>query len=331
MPPPLNANLQGEMRLDRFLTNFQQRFVQDANNFVAQRATTVVPVQNQSDKYVVYERGYFWRDDVQPRPLGGRPAQTNYKVRSETYLAEEYALEHTIDDRQRSNTQAPINQDENATILLTGKHMIKQDRVWAQKFFVPNVWATEREGDTDFTRFDDPQSDPIAVIDREKDRIGQLTGQRPNVLVMGTTVKRVLRSHPDIADRIKYTRTGIADDAILAMLFDVDRIVVPRSVYNAAEEGDDDDFQYISDPTAMLLAHIAPTPTLDAVTAMATFAWTGLIPGATNALGGVISRGRAGRAYSDYFHARMAWDQRIVSEELGVFFQGVVEDVPLTD
>ncbi len=324
------ANVQGTMHVDRYLTNFSVNFVQDRRNFVAQRAASLIPVMKQTDLYVEYDRGYFWRDEVAPRPLGGRPNQVGYKVNSGTYSATEYALEHTIDDRQRANVDDPIRLDENATILLSQKQMIKQDRVWATNFFTTGVWTTDVTGvastpsTNQVLQFDDANSDPIGEIDKYKDAMHELTGFMPNTLVLGASVKRQLRSHPDIADRIKYTRTGIADEEILSSLFEVDNVAVARSIYNSADEGATNSFSYIANKRGMWLGYIEPNPTLDSPTAIANFAWVGLIPGATNAIGGVMERDRDDRAHSDVFQNRMAWDLKKVSADLGVFFNNVV-------
>ena len=326
---PTATNIEGRLHVDRYLTNYSVMFVQDSRNFVAQRAASVIPVQKQTDIYVFYNRGYFWRDEAQPRPLGGRPQQVGYKIGEGTYSAVEYGLEHVVDDRQRANADEPIRLDENATILLTQKQLIKQDRIWGQRFFTSGVWATELNGvitpgPNQFLPFNDAQSEPIEVIDEAKDTIARKTGFMPNTLVLGAAVKRMLRTHPDISDRIKYTQTGIADDDILATLFEVDNVITARSVFNNADEGATDNFEFILDETAMLLAYIDPNPALDSPTAIGNFAWTGLMPGETNAIGGVMERGRDDRAHSDYFQNRMAWDLRQIAAELAVFFNNAV-------
>jgi len=324
------TNIEGTLHVDRYLTNFSVNYVQDANNFIAQRAASLIPVLKQTDKYVVYDRGYFWRDEAQPRPLGGRPSQVSYKVGEGSYSAIEYALEHVVDDRQRANTDQPIRLDENATTLLTQKHMIKQDRVWAQNFFAQGQWSTETfgtastPGSNQFLQFDDANSDPIGVIDQWKDTMHEKTGFMPNMLVLGSDVKRQLRTHPDIADRIKYTQVGIADESMLSQLFDVQNVMVARSIYNSAAEGATDTFDYIANQKDMLLLYIDPNPGLDSPTAIANFSWTGLIPGQTNTIGGVMERGRDDRAHSDYFQNRCAWDLKQVAADLGVYFNDVV-------
>jgi hypothetical protein len=328
---PTATNIEGALHVDRYLTNFSVMFVQDSINFIAQRAASIIPVVKQTDLFVQYDRGYFWRDEAKPRPLGGRPQQVGYKIESDSYACVEYALEHVVDDRQRANADEPIRLDENATTLLTQKNMIKQDRTWCQRFFVTGVWTTDvtgvhsTPGANQITQFSQPDSEPIEVIDQYKDVIAERTGYMPNTLVLGADVKRALRSHPDISDRIKYTQVGIADDGILASLFEVENVITARSVYTTSNEGATNAFDFIADQDAMWLGYIEPNPTVDSPTAIAMFTWTGLIPGQTNQLGGVIERGRDDRAHSDYFQGRMAWDMKRVSADLGVFFDNVVD------
>lgn len=314
------SDIEGTLHVDSYLTNLSEAFYQEASNFVSPVAATNIPVLMASDKFVKYPRGYFWRDEAEVRPLGGRPVQVGYKVESDNYSAEEWALEHTVDDRQRANTDAPIRLDVNAVNLLTQKQLIRADRLWAQLVWTTGVWFQDY---TPAILWDAANSTPIADVDLQKEFMFRNTGFMPNTFILGANVKRVLRTHPDLVDRIKYTQTGILDDALVAQLFDVENVRVPRSLYNAANEGAADNFQHIVDPDSAWLGYIAPTAGLDTPTAVARFAWTGLIPGATNQYGGVITRGRDDRAYTDWFHNRTAFGFKIVSEELGIFFNNI--------
>lgn len=324
------ATVGGPIHVDTYLTQYSLAYQQDARNFVAGVASSLITVQKESDKYPIYPAGYFWRDEAQVRPLGGRPVQVGYAIKQGQYLAEEWALEHMVDDRQRANADSVIRLDENATRLLTGKQMIRADRIWAENFFTTGKWGMEMQGGVDFTPFDDEASDPVEIIDDWKETIMQGTGMEPNVLVLGSNVKKKLRTNASIIDRIKYTQRGIADNAVLAALFEVDQIRVARAIYNAADErmpDDDDggtDFQFIADPNAVLLAYIAPDATVETPTAIGRFAWTGLIPGQTNDMGGVMERGRDERAHSDWFQNRQAFDLRKISDDLAVFATGAV-------
>jgi hypothetical protein len=321
------------MRTDQYLTNFSLAWRQDADQFVAPKASTPVPVVNESDKYAIFVRGAFWRDEAEVRALGGRPVQVGYGVDAGTYSAEEWALEHTIDDRQRRNAVRPFDLDESGTALLEGKQMIRQDRIWATSFFKPGVWAFDFDaGDagSGVAPFDDLAVDPVATVNSLRRVVSRGSGFKANTVVLGADVIDMLTTHPQMIERVKYTQLGVVTEQLLAQLFRVQNVLVAESMYNAANEvgpgvANNDDFQYIVNSTGMWIGYIEPQPRAGAPTAIARFGWTGLIPGAMNNLGGVITRGRDERAYSDWIHSRNAFDMRIIAPDLGVFIENVVD------
>lgn len=310
-----------EMRIDRYLTNFSVDYRRDESDFAAGFASTSIPVRNESDKYTVFPQGYFLRDEAEVRALGGRPVQVRYKVGSDNYLAEEWALEHTIDDRQRRNVEDPFDLDENGVRLLEGKQMIREERIWVTSFFSATAgWTFNLTGGVDFDPFNDQASDPITFINQKKTSMKLATGKKPNTLVLGANVADALMSNADIIERVKYTQRGVIDLDLLAAVFGVTRVRVAGAVYNTANEGAEDDLEFIADPNGMWMGYIEPRPSMAAPTAIARFGWTGLIPGSTNQFGGVITRGRDDRAYSDWIHSRNAYDYKMVSPDLGMYF-----------
>ena len=316
----------GDLRVDAYLTNFSQAYRQGLDGWVSARAVTNIPVNKESDIYRTYPRGYFWRDEAEVRPLGGRPVQVNYKTGKGNYHAEEWALEHTIDDRERTNAPDDVSLDETGVILLEDKQMIRQERIWTEAVFKPGVWVYDFEGGTDFDPFNDAASDPVATIDAQRVRMRRATGKKPNVGIFGPGVMASIRSNPAMVDRVKYTQTGIITEQLLAALFSLDMVMEASAVFNDAEEGEDDDFKFIADENAFWLGYIEPGARLNSATAVARFAWTGLIPGAMNSQGGVITRGRDSSAYSDWIHSRNAFDIKVVAPDLGMYFAGAVSE-----
>lgn len=332
----MKKSISGDTNPDAYLTRYSFGLMQQDGVFVAGAASSRIPVTQEAGKFNVYPPGYFWRDEAKVRPLGGRPAQVSYAVEDGTYSAEEWALEHVIDDRTRQNSRIQSRLDENATRLLTGKQMIRADRIWATSFFKTGVWGMTVVGvsgapSTDqFLKWSDDASSPLSDIEDWKERIRAATGMEPNTLVLGSNVRKRLKNHPEFVDRIKYTSSAAITNAVMAAMFEVDNLRVARAIYNTAEErapGDDSggtDLQYIVDANAAWLGYIDPNPSLDSPTAIATFAWDSLVPGQTNDFGGVISRGRDGRAYSDYFHSRQAFGMKKISDDLAVFISAVL-------
>lgn len=326
IPQPTSTSL----HVDALLTNLSVAWAQTQDNFISTKVFPTVPVQFRSAKYALYGKGAFLRDEYQPRPLGDRPKQTGYDVTFQTYYCEEWALEHKVDDQIRANANAPLDPDKAAMRLLTGQGLVRSDRLWASKFFKTGVWGADWAGvasgpsGNQFIQFDQSGSDPIGFFDQRIEAQGGATGYPPNTLVLGPAAYRGLKNNTHIMDLIRYTQRGILTTDLLAELFGVDRVLVARSVYNSAAEGQADSINYIVDSKSALLVYAAPSPTIDEPSGGYTFAWTGLIPGAANAMGAVIERGREDLAHSDVFQGRMAIDPEIVAPELGTFYSAVV-------
>ena len=332
----MKKSVYGAGNPDAYLTDYSYALMQDDANFVAGVASSRITVTQEAGKFNIYPPGYFWRDEAKVRPLGGRPVQVSYAIEDGTYNAEEWALEHVIDDRTRRNARNQQNLDRNAARLLTGKQMIRADRIWVQNFFATGKWGMEvagvaaAPGADQFLRWSDAASTPISDIEDYKELIRAATGMEPNTLILGANVRKALKNHPEFIERTKYTSSAAITNAIMSALFEVENVRVARALYNQADErlpGDDhggEDLVYLADPNAALLAYIDPNPTVDSPTAIANFAWDGLVPGQTNDMGGVISRGRDDRAYSDWFHSRHAFGLQKVSDDLAVFIKDAV-------
>jgi hypothetical protein len=324
-----------QLHINHYLTDLAIAWSQEEKDFVAGRVFPTVPVAKASDNYVIYQKGYFYRDEFAPRPLGGRPKQVGFEIEKGLYSCEEEALETKVDDRERANADQPLDPDVSAQMLLTTQAMIHRDRLWAEAFFKTGVWTVNWEGkeaaptkkeeeEEKFLQFDQTGSEPIEFFDQRRIDIKSKTGYAPNKLVIGADVYRVLKNHPAIVERIKYTQRGIVTLDILAELFDVDEVMVPFGVINTGEEGLADKINYIVNRKAALMIYAAPAPTINAPSGGYSFAWTGLLPGVSNAFGGIIESGREEFAHSDVFQCRTAYTQAITAPDLGEFFAACV-------
>lgn len=316
--------------VDVLLTNLSVAYSQSATNFIADRVFPQVPVNHASDLYLKYPKGAFFRDDVAPRAFGGESPIIGFELDKATYYCEEQALSAMLDDRERANATPPYDPERGKVMLLTQQHLIHRDADWSRKYFKTGIWGTDQLGTassgsvdaTHFLQFDDASSSPIEVIDAQKEIIAEATGVMPNVLVIGAKTYRVLKNHPSIMDRIKYTQRGQVTEALLASLFEVDRVLVPRAIKNTAKEGVTDAMAFIHDKKAMLLAYANPNPGLEQISAGYVFTWTGLLGDAAYNAG--VWRGRDERKHSDWFEVRMAYDQEVIASDCAVFFNACV-------
>src|SRR5208282_266162 len=321
---------QTQVHIDRWLTDMAIAWQQDPNAFIAHKVFPVVPVNNRSDYYYIYEKGFFYRDEMAPRPMGGRAKQVGYEAETGHYVCEEEALEASVDDRERENADQPLDPEVSKTRLLYTQAMIHRDRVWTQEYFTTGKWTINWEGvekgseakeeEEKFLQFEQTGSEPIEFFDQRGLDIMSKTGYKPNIIVLGADTYRVLKNHPAVVERIKYTQRGIVTAEILAELFDVEQVLVPLGVYNSAQEGSADNINFIVNRKAALMVYAAPAPTITDPSGGYSFAWTKLLPGVTNAFGGVIERGREELAHTDVFQVRTAYTMGITAPDLGEFF-----------
>lgn len=319
MPP-----VPSDLHVDRYLTNLSVAYAQDERDFISNKVFPVVPVRKQSDTYVIYNRGDFWRQgNIQPRPLGGKLDTIDWGFSTGTYLCVERGAAHKIDDRQKANADDPLDLRREAMELLTSAMMVDAENRWVTEYFGTSIWTTDVTGvaSADFVTSSTPGTGyPLEVIDEFKETVKGLTALEPNVLVLSPVSYRVIRNHDTVKDVFKYTRTGLIDEDLLAMAFGVDKLLIPRGVENTSEEGQTDSLAFIAaaqDHNA-LLVYAAPRPGLNTPSGGYTFSWTGLIPGLTNPMGGVIMTGRDAFAHSDHFEIRQATDLAVVGPDLGV-------------
>ena len=98
-------------------------------------------------------------------------------------------------------------------------------------------------------------------------------------------------------------------------------VLVAGGVENIAIEGAAEDMQFIFGKSVLLI-YAALRPGIMTPTAGYTFAWTGLF--GAGALGTRILRFRMEHLKSDRVEGEMAYDQKVVSPEMGAFLTGVI-------
>ena len=94
-----------------------------------------------------------------------------------------------------------------------------------------------------------------------------------------------------------------------------------QAIENTAAEGASNSHAFIGGKKA-LLAFSAPSPGLQVPTAGYTFSWNGFL--GAGAQGGRIKKFRMEHLESDRVEIQMAFDQKLVSADLGYFWDTIV-------
>ena len=324
MPQP-NIN---SVHVDAILTNISVAYLQNQDNFIADKVFPVIPVDKKSDKFFTYTKNDWFRDEAQRRAGGTESAGGGYGLSTGSYNADVFAFHKDVDDQTLYNADAPLNPLREATEFVTRRLMLRKEIQWNTDFFAGGIWANDYDGvsgapsTNEVKQWSDyAASDPIDDIEDAKAGILSTTGMEANTLVLGYDVFRALKNHPDIVDRIKYTSSQTVTADMLAAMFDVPRVIVSKAVKATNNEGATGAYAFTSGKKA-LLCHVAPTPGLLTPSAGYSFSWTGVSGGLGATVG--TSQFRMESLKADRIEAEMAFDNKVIADDLGWFWDSVV-------
>lgn len=334
----LMARIAKGWKPNRYLTNMSMAFFSNASDYVATSIFPICPVDFSTGFYYVFNKGDLARDNVQRKPKFGKvtPAQMGHT--DQTYRCEVDQIIVGIDqigavNYQRSNVPASIDPKRAKNRFVVDQQLLHLDIMFAENFFKTGVWANEFEGvqsgsavgGSQFIKFSDANSDPIKFFDARKRQI-KLDGRRmPNKLTLGYDTFNALKEHPDLLERVKYTG-GTANPAkvnerVLAELFGVDEVKVLDATYNAAEEGQADDMQFICEPDGALLSYTTPSPRIDEPSAGYIFTWDML--GNGNYMATDTFDGEPG-THSEFMEGLISTDMRKTCDDLACYMKKCV-------
>jgi hypothetical protein len=324
MPQPTSS----QVHVDAILTNISVAYLQRAESFIADKVFPVVPVDKQSDKYFVYSKNDWLRDEARVRTDGTESVGSGYNITTDNYYADVFAIHKDIGDQTRANADAPINVDREAAEFVTHRLLTRREIQFVTDFMTTGKWSKDITGvaaspttNQTIQWSDYTNSDPIEDIEAGKASILSTTGLEANTLVLGYDVFRRLKNHPDLVDRIKYTSSQTITEDMLARMFDIERVLVSKSVKATNAEGATGAYSFTTGKTA-LLAHVAPSPGILTPSAGYTFSWTGVSQGLGLTIGTSTFRLESLRATR--VEAELAFDNKVVASDLGYFWNSIV-------
>lgn len=335
----LSARIAKGWKPNRYLTNMSMAFFANAGDYVATSIFPICPVDFSTGYYYIFNKGDLARDHVQRKPKFGKvpPAQMGHT--DETYKCEVDQVIVGIDqigaqNYQRANVPPSIDPRRAKNRFVTDQQLLHLDLTFANSFFKSGVWENEFTGiasggttasGSQFIKFSDANSDPIKFFDARKRQI-RLDGRRmPNKLTLGYDTYLALKEHPDLLERVKYTGSTAnpaqVNERVLAELFGVDEVKVLYATYNAAEEGQADDMQFICEPDGALLSYTTPSPRVDEPSAGYIFTWDML--GNGNYMATDVFEGEGG-THSEFMEGLLSTDMRKTCDDLACYLKACV-------
>lgn len=309
---------QSDVHVDSALTNFAQKFLQ-SKGFVFDKVFSSLPVEKASDKYHIYERDDFWRDQGEGEMLlapGAPVKRGGYRMSTSNYSCDVRAWGKAVPKEIAANGDAVINAERDAVEYVMQQLMIRLENQWISEFFTTSVWTTDSTPSNLWSSFAD--SDPLSDVETGRLAIESKTGLSPNTFVVGPRVHSKLKLHPLVKEQFKVTNTDSITEDMLARVFGVERYIVASAVEATNIEGATAAFDYIAGKHA-LLCYSAPNGS-DGATAGRVFKWTGY----GNTDGVAIQSYFEEQTRSTIVEGFSALDFKVTSANLGYFFNAAV-------
>ena len=307
--------------LDQILTDFSLAQFQSESVF---RAADILPtktVTKQSNKYFVYDKDAFARDDVQLRAAGTESNGTGFKLSNDSYYCDKYSLHVDLSYDEISEADSPLNLEQDAAFLIAQQMLQKRERLVAGATFKTGVWGLDVDGASTTKWSDYVASDPIATIDSAAKAILLGSFNNPSTLILGLDVFNALKSHPDLNRTLNVT--GPQDEAGIARQLGVSRIIVPRAIGITGNEDKTGTPGFIWNPKCALLLSNPTSVGLRSPAAGMMFAWTGAAD-APRPNGVVSRRLEMPSTQSVRIESDMTLDVKITGPSMGVFFNNIV-------
>lgn len=322
-----------DVHVDSILTNIAIAYRQN-DLFIADAVFPTIPTDKKTDKYFVYDKGDWFRDEAQKRAPATESAGSGFRVGTDSFSCDVQAFHKDLDDQTVANTDAPLSAERDAVEFVTSRMQLRKEVQWASDYFVTGKWGKEYTGvsatpsaGTEFLQWNDANADPFANMEEMKEYMLSTTGYMGNTLVIGYTCFKHLKQHPAIYNRIKYTTADNITLDLLARMFEVEKVLVARAIVNTANRTggaantQTNTFSFVHGKSA-LFCYVNPRPSLFQPTAGYRFEWTGVSDGLGTTVG--VSRIPAPLIRSTRIESQMAWDNKIVAADMGIFVNSVV-------
>jgi hypothetical protein len=313
------------VHVDCPLSNLSLAFMQDQTEYIASKFAPIIPVSAISGVYFKYSKRTFFENPTKKWTPGSKMAGGVMDMDTRgTYSAQFRAYEYPLPAHLAAAQDSMVMLERAVTEKVTRALLLDREIQIATDMFGTGKWTSslEQSGAASgaYTYWDDyANSDILANVKYMKLGVKGLTGMTPNTLTVNEQVYETIRLHPQMKEIYKYTQPAIMTEDLIAKAVGLDKLLIGKAVYMTSDEGATDALGYVFGKHA-LISYVAPQVGLMTPTAAAIFSFTGMTGGFDPAIERVPDR----RTHADYFQAYSCYDDKIVSTELGGFFNGII-------
>lgn len=315
-----------QIHVNRPLGSIAIAILQEQSDYIADRVFPVVPVQKQSDRYIVYNRDFWFRSGATKRAPATESAGGGFTIdNTPTYFCDKWAYHVDLDDDVIANADDPLDPQRDSTEFIMRNILLRREKLFNARYMAPGVWGglvtTNSAGilaPEDFSpsvAWDNANSNPMQDVAKLKTAIRRKTSIKVNKMVVADDVNEALKQHPLVLSRLTYDNLKVVTEDLLARLFGVDEYIVASAVENEAQEGQTGAYDFIC-AGRFLLTYAAPAPGIMKPSAGYIFSWAGR--NGNSAFGTRMKSWYIDEIEATRIEGECCFDMHQVSPELGI-------------
>lgn len=223
--------LKSQLHVNQLLSNVSVQFKNE--EYIWDKIWPQITVSKDSDLYRVYDRNFKIPQTRRAPKAVAR--QFEFQFSTASYLLEQHALKDYVGvDEEINNDIGSLKVD--TTESLTDA-IYRRMELSAAALFTKTTWsltvslASGSEWSANTT-----STDPVRIVDTAGATVLSNSAKKTNFMILPYIAKLSVKNHQSVLDRVKYTSSEVSDNMIKG-LFDMQKMLVPTSIYDTAAEG----------------------------------------------------------------------------------------------
>lgn len=251
----------------------------DRGSFIWNRVLPVFDAPAQSGKFGRIPVKQLLQNRETKRAPNGGYSRSEFTFTDDSYATTEHGAEEKVDDRQKAMYRSYFRAETIAANRAVDVVLRNAEKRVAEKVFNATTFGSYKTAITN--EWDDyDNAEPINDVEAAVRAVWNQCGLWANALIINKHVFRNLRLCTQVQERIASSGAGsptkAADitEAMLAAVFDLDRIIVAGGTQNSANEGQDVSFGKIWSDEYAMVCRVATTDDIEEPCLGRVFHWS---------------------------------------------------------
>jgi len=325
-----NNPLASDLHVDAALSNLVINYMQNDNNFIASKIFPVVPVEKESDKYYIFDKGDLNRRQMKLQGDDDYAPRLGFRVSNDSYYCDYYSGRMPL--TRRKQKQSDLELVTPYVNFIGRQGLMERESLFATAMWGTGLWSTEYQGvaaspsTNEFLQFNDSSSTPITIIDQLIEDVRLLSGGfRPNKMVIQPDVWQVMKNHSDYLGRIQYNganNPAVVTEQLIATIHGLKEVHIAYGVENTAKELLTASMANIMSTKDLWVGYVTDNPSITEPSAGYMFSWDEF----DNGDGAVIRRyddpGLGGGA--EWIEGNISTDPKLTGADLGGYLDDAI-------